>query len=459
MAESSIFAGAALRRLRKREGVTQAEMAQRLGISASYLTLMERNQRPVSARVIVQLVEQYDFDPRQLREDESIGGLDGLYRRLRDERFADLDIDRDEAEEFLSNAPQAAAAFARLFDSGGGSGSSAENPMSESRREIERWRNYFGDLDVAAEELADELRLSRADFYTAVTERLREKHHLAIRILPRDVMPGSIRRLDFHARQVQLSEMLLPPSRNFQLALQLAELEYGSAVKAIAEGSTFSDPAGRKLFERHLAGYFAAALMMPYGRFLRACESTGYDLTVLPRRFGASIEQVSHRLTTLQRVGQRGLPFFMARIDRAGQFSKRFVGESGATLIDQPHSCPRWNVNRAIERPDDWLVQAVLLEEGRGGPTHWLTMSHAATSSTGEADARFAIVVGLEAKFASDLAQAKGVSLNPESATKVGLGCTTCTWVDCRQRSLPPRGASLQFELITRANTPFQFDS
>ena len=459
MSDSSVFAGAALRRLRKQEGVTQAEMARRLGISASYLTLMERNQRPVSARVVVQLVEHFDFDPRRLRTDEAIGGLDGLYRRLRDERFADLDIDRDEAVEFLSNAPQAAAAFARLFDAGTLGAGPDDDPLAASRREIERWRNHFADLDMAAEALADELRLSRADFYTAVAERLLEKHHLAIRILPRDVMPDAIRRLDFHARQVQLSEMLLPGSRNFQLALQLAELEHGAEIKAVADGASFTDPAARQLFERHLSGYFAAALMMPYGRFLRACESTGYDPTVLARRFGASIEQVAHRLTTLQRVGQRGLPFFMARIDRAGQFSKRFAGESGTTLIDQGHSCPRWSVNRAFERPDGWLVQAVLLEDGRGGPAHWLTMSHAVPSSTGEAGSNFAIVLGIEAKFATDLAQARDISLSPAQAVRVGRGCANCTWAECRERSLPPRGAALQFELITRANTPFQFDA
>ncbi|MEL4403164.1 ImmA/IrrE family metallo-endopeptidase, partial [Shewanella algae] len=78
------------------------------------------------------------------------------------------------------------------------------------------------------------------------------------------------------------------------------------------------DRTAERLFRRHLASYFAAAVMMPYARFLRACEATGYDIELLQRRFGAGFEQVAHRLTTLQRVGARGLPFFMVRIDRAG---------------------------------------------------------------------------------------------------------------------------------------------
>ncbi|MEP4784358.1 MAG: helix-turn-helix domain-containing protein, partial [Erythrobacter sp.] len=197
MSDSSLLAGPALRRLRKREGKTQAAMAASLGISASYLNLIERNQRPLSARVLVQVIEQYDFDPRALREDESIGGVDGLARRLSDERFADLGIDRDEVSEFLASAPQAAAAFARLFDNTGPDTAGGVNDaLLASRLEIERWRNHFADLGHAAEELADELRLSRGDMAAALTERLPEKHQLSVRILPLEVMPEALRRLD-----------------------------------------------------------------------------------------------------------------------------------------------------------------------------------------------------------------------------------------------------------------------
>ena len=200
MTVESLFAGTALRRLRKVEILTQAAAAKRLDISPSYLNLIERNQRPVSARVMMQLVSQFDFDPRSLRGDEAIGGIEGLIRRFADERFADLGIDRDEVQEFLAASPQLASAFARLYDNAGPAGLEADDPLSASRREIERWRNHFADLDNAAEELADEMRLSRGDIGIALTERLRERHQLSVRILPRDILPGSLRRLDLHAR-------------------------------------------------------------------------------------------------------------------------------------------------------------------------------------------------------------------------------------------------------------------
>src|SRR3546814_8735093 len=150
---------------------------------------------PLWVRVRVQVIERFDFDPRMLRRDEAIGGVDGLARRLADERFADLGIDRDEVSEFLAAAPQAAAAFARLYDRAGPEQHKGDDALIASRREIERWRNHFADLDHAAEQLAAELRLSRSDLGAALTERLRDKHQLSVRI---HIGRGSVRKKECH---------------------------------------------------------------------------------------------------------------------------------------------------------------------------------------------------------------------------------------------------------------------
>ncbi len=457
MTEGPLFAGPALRRLRKREGLTQAAMAARLSISPSYLNLIERNQRPLSARVVVQVVDRFDFDPRTLREDEAIGGIDGLARRLSDERFFDLGIDRDEVAEFLASAPQAAAAFARLFDNAGVGRDQTDEPLQAARREIDRWRNHFADLDAAAEALSDELRLSRADIGSALTERLREKHQLSVRILPQEVMMGAARRLDLHARQLQMSEMLDPASRNFQIAMQLAELEQSGAIDALGEGAQLADESARQLFDRHLKGYFAAALLMPYSRFLRACEATGYDLQVLMRRFGVGFEQLAHRLTTLQRVGQRGLPFFMARIDRAGQFSKVFTGASGTSMLNDVSSCPLWIPHLAFERAGQWCTQLVNLHGSGASAAHWFMIARTVQGNVSDGSARFVVALGLEKRLAGDLAQARGLLLRDEDAQMIGPGCGACHVPDCLQRSLPPRGAKLHFDRTIHGITPFSF--
>jgi len=460
MVDTAVLAGPAIRRLRRRQGLTQTAMAAQLGISPSYLNLVERNQRPLSAKLLVRLAEAFDFDPRSLRQDEVVGGVDGLRRRLADARFADLAIDRDELAEWLSAAPQAAIAFARLFDAGTGAAvSTADEPMELVRREIERWRNHFPDLDAAAEALADELRLSNADTGAALAERLRQKHQIAVRILPVEVMPDALRRLDFHARQLQLSERLDPSSRNFQIALQLAMLEQRDEIAAIANGAQFTDRSAWRLFRRHLAAYFAAAVLMPYGRLIRACEATGYDLPILQRRFGVGFEQLAHRLTTLQQVGQRGLPFFMARVDRAGQFSKRYAGASGTALLDSETGCPLWVAHRAFERAGQLCVQLAEFQEPNGTASQWLTIARTVDGSgaTEGEGGRFVVALGLEARLAASLAQARGLSLDPLGAVPIGPGCGGCHRQDCGQRSLPPRGVALAFDERTRGLTPFDF--
>lgn len=451
-----LIAGHQVRRLRRRAALTQAQMAERLAISPSYLNLVERNQRPVSAALLLKLVDVFDFDPRALAAGGPGGGAEAIRRRLADPMFADLEIDRAEIAEWIAAAPGGAEAFARAFDRGGAGPAVAEgDPISQVRDEIARWRNHFGDLDAAAERLADELRLGAADLYGAIAERLRVRHTLIIRILPVDVMPDRLRRLDLHARQLQLSEMLDPASRTFQAAFQLGAIEAKAEIDALVRGATFGDRAAERLYRRHLTSYFAAALMMPYDRFLRACEATGYDIELLQRRFGAGFEQVAHRLTTLQRVGQRGLPFFMIRIDRAGQASKRYAGASNAPLVEADGRCPLWRLHAAFERPGRIERDLVELEDG----TRWFSVArtvHPQGRRAGDIAAEFVIGLGLDAKLAGTLALARGLDLGGP-ATPVGLGCRACTRPECPQRAAPPAGRALVFNERERGVSPFSF--
>src|SRR6185369_13262201 len=213
MSNAKLLAGHAVRRLRRAQQMTQVAFAEAIDVSPSYLNLIERNQRPLTAGLLLRLAERFDVDPRRLGAEEPAGGMDGLRRRLADPIFADIGIDRTEMAEWLAAAPGGVEAFARAYDrlrEGGGQAMATTEalPVQSVRQEIERWRNHFADLDAMAEQMADELRLGAGDLYGAIAERLRVRHQLSIRILPADIMPDRLRRLDLHARQVQLSEML-----------------------------------------------------------------------------------------------------------------------------------------------------------------------------------------------------------------------------------------------------------
>ena len=452
-----LFAGAAVRRLRRAAGMTQATMADALAMSASYLNLIERNQRPLTAPIMLRLAERFDFDARTLSGAAPGGGVDALRRRLSDPAFADLTLDKEAIEEWIAVAPDAAEAFARAFDARGSDGIAIRSdPIAPVRHEIERWRNHFADLDAAAETLSDELRIGSGDLYAATSNRLRVAHQLTIRILPYDVMPSALRRLDLHARQLQISELLDPASRTFAAAFQLAQLEARAVIDALVAGAAFAERASERLYRRHLTSYFAAAVMMPYARFVRACETTGYDVELLQRRFGAGFEQVAHRLTTLQRVGARGLPFFMMRIDRAGQVSKRYAGASRSPLITADGRCPLWDVHAAFDRPGQLVRHLVMLEDG----SRWFTIARTVSPQggrIGQVRAQFVIGLGLEGSLAESIAAGRGIDMARGEATPIGLGCRDCARADCPQRAMPPAARTLVFNERERGVSPFVF--
>jgi predicted transcriptional regulator/DNA-binding XRE family transcriptional regulator len=463
MAEQKLFAGHMIRRLRRSVGLSQQAMAEGLDISASYLNLIERNQRPLTATLLLRLAERYDLDPRALTGAEPGGGAEALRRRLADPLFADLQIDRQQLEDWLSAAPEGAEAFARSYDRGGEThGDPQHDPIEAVRHEIERWRNHYPDLDAAAEALADELRLGSSDLYASMVERLRVKHQLSLRILPVDVMPEHLQKVDLHARQLQLSELLDAASRSFATASQLALLEAKGEIDALVRGAGFVERAAERIYRRHLVGYYAAAVMMPYARFLRACEATGYDVELLQRRFGAGFEQVAHRLTTLQRVGARGLPFFMIRIDRAGQASKRFVGASNAALVAGDGRCPLWALHRAFDRPGEIVAQLVTLADTTltTPESRWFTFARTVAPQGGRAgqvNAQFTVGLGVHADLAGTLALANGVDLKAGPATPIGLGCRACPRPECPQRAYAPTGRLLLFNERERGRSPFSF--
>ena len=432
MTQTKLFGGYALRRLRRREGLTQAAMAQAIGVSASYLNLLERNQRSLSAAVLLRLSNHFDLDARHFAAQEPGGGLDAMMTRLRDPAHADLGIDRTEVEDWLESAPGTAAAFARLHD-GATPGRPTAQPHLAARAAIDRWQNHFPDLDDAAERLADELRLVSGDAGHAITDRLRARHQLAVRVLPVDVLPGELQRLDLHARQLQLSELLDPASRTLALALQLARFECGDEVEAVVAGAELTDRLAERHLRRTLFGWTAAAILLPHGRLLRAGEATGWDLHRLGRRFAVGFEVLAHRLTSLGRVGERGPPFALLRIDRAGQISQRVAGSSGLPADSFQHLCPLWSGTRAIGSGGELLRETVEQPDG----TRWRTAARsvwAPASGAGGVDARFTVALLLDDRFAGALGSSWAAASEP---TPIGPGCVRCPRAACPQRALP----------------------
>ncbi len=474
LSDRKLFAGPRVRRLRQSLGITQSRMAADLGLSVSYLNLLERNQRPLTAAVLLKLADVYDIDIRQFTSADADRRAEDVGAAL---AKAGAAVGRSEVRDFADQHPDIAAALLRLSEGTrhpGPQGEGVEPSALELVRDhlLDR-SNHFPALDAHAESLADELRLSGQGLDAAVRERLRARHGLNVRVLPSDVMPDKLRRFDLHNRQVLLSEALDGASRTFQLCVQLAGLEARAEIEAeLAAAPRLSAPrpsaprlsaprlassnafAGQ-LLAGNLASYWAAALMMPYGRFHAAAESLGYDMELLQARFSAGFEQVAHRLTTLQRPGARGIPFMLLRTDRAGQISKRFAA-GRLPFAGNGGQCPLWVLYAAFEQPGRILTQIAEVEGGEKLFTLARTVRPQITPWGAERP-RFAIALACALDHARALVYAGGLDLAGARAVPIGPGCGACTRADCRQRSAPPVGAALLLDQSSRGLHPYGF--
>lgn len=462
-----LFIGARLRRIRLDLGLSQTTLAAQLGVSPSYVNLMERNQRPVSAQILIRLAETYDLDIAALASSEDDRSLAELTEALGDPLFRDLAVPAQELRDLVETCPSVADALRRLYQAYQQTQRAPDNaasgepsafapvfdPVDAVRGAIEAARNYFPALDEAAEALAATLSGDREDLLPSLAARLQGQHGVRLRVLPAEVMGGALRRFDRHRRQLQLSEMLSHGGRVFQTAFQWATLEHPDLIDATLAETGLTDATARRMFRIVLANAFAGAVMMPYGRFLAAAEACRYDLRLLAQRFDASIEQVSHRLTTLQRPGARGVPFFMIRVDDAGNVSKRHA--SGRFHLSRHGgTCPLWNLHETFRAPDAILTQRLEMPDGSAFFSIAAAVSGAPQPHPGRA-ARFAIGLVCEMKYAPRLVYADGEG---GPAARIGTNCRLCERTDCAQRAEPPAARPILIDDTLRGVFPYVFD-
>jgi predicted transcriptional regulator len=265
-----------------------------------------------------------------------------------------------------------------------------------------------------------------------------------------------MRRLDHHRREIVLDDELDTASQNFQLALQLAYLEMGREIdEALAEG-TFATESGERLTRRALAGYAAAAIMMPYSAFAKAAEARRYDVEALGRQFGASFEQTAHRLTTLQKPGQERVPFFFIRVDPAGNVSKRLDG-AGFPFARHGGGCPLWTVHQAFRTPRQIVTQWLELPDGQ----RFFSIARTVTAGGGgfgRPRVERAVALGCAEEHAGKLVYTQEqAAYTAEQATPIGVTCRLCHRTECTARSAPPIGRQILADDIRRTSAPFGF--
>jgi XRE family transcriptional regulator, fatty acid utilization regulator len=461
-----VLAGPRLRKLRTELDISQNVMANELGISISYLNLIERNLRPVTAQLLIKLSETYGVDPSAFAQAEDQVAASELEEVFSDPLFQALRLPRAELRHVAEQAPTVTAAIRRLFTAfaelrevGAGPRSQNERGEIESNQDIveqvrsflQSANNHFPEIEDMCRDIARELATAGADVATSIATRLQDRHGIRVQVMPVEVMGKTLRRFDVHRRKIMLSELVEPFGRTFQAAYHLGLLEAGPIFDRIA--AQVPGEQARRLARVSLANYFAAALMMPYEPFLAAAEQLGYDVDVLCARFQASFEQVAHRLTTLAKPNARGIPFFMVRVDNAGNVSKRF--SSGSFPFSKfGGTCPRWNIHHTFSNPGRIETQVIELPGG----AKWFSIARTVRRQSapwGEEDAQFVVGLGCELKNAGKLVYARGLDLKGASATPIGVNCRLCERANCMHRASPPLVRPLEINENIRGFSPF----
>lgn len=443
--------GAKVRALRRRQNLSQTDLAEKLDISPSYLNLIEHGQRPLPAHLLVRSAQILGVGVDSFADDSQSRLSDDLQEIFGDPLFEEQTLTTHDIRELSANAPAARAVIAlyqayrssvestralagKIYDGRDFRGvDPAHFPSEEVSDVIQNNMNYFPELEAAADTISAQL--DRSDLYSSMKRFLRERHGAEVV----HVQGGAVRRFDPVTKRLALSELLSTSSRKFQLAHQLGLLAAQPVIDAVIARSqqNLTTPESVSLCRVALANYFAASLLMPYDEFLESAEAMRYDIELLQHRFDVSFEQVCHRLTTLRRAGAEGVPFHFVRVDIAGNISKRYSG-TGIRFARFSGSCPRWDVHAAFLTPGRIRTQLSKMPDG----TAYFCVASTVRKSFGgfhSPDTLMAVGIGCPVRDARKLVYASGYDLdNLDAAVPIGTTCRLCERMDCEQRAFPP---------------------
>jgi predicted transcriptional regulator/transcriptional regulator with XRE-family HTH domain len=448
--------GGKIRALRRQQHLTQADLAQRVGISASYLNLIEHNRRMLNADLLIKLAEVLPIDFKTLSPDHEGQMVTELLEVFGDHMFENLDVITQDVRELATVYPAVSQAIVRLYanfrlarqstqdlaeslteEAVSDGAPMARFPSEEVSDLIQRHMNYFPELEYGAENLVRDAKLDSESLFAGLVRYLKRTTGVEVRVEQTRSMQSAVRRYDPEHKVLELSEVLRRGSRNFQLAYQVGLLTQGDVIDRIAHDPLLTSDESRASCRVALANYFASAVLMPYDVFLAATQKERYDIELLGHRFRASFEQTCHRLTTLRKPNAEGIPFHMLRVDVAGNMSKRFSA-SGLKVPKFSGACPRWNVFGAFLTPGVIHTQVSQMPDGQ---TFFGVSRTVRKEGGGFHGPRplYAISLGCDVSHASKMVYADGLDLmSREGLIPVGPSCRLCERMDCEQRAHPP---------------------
>ena len=451
---------------RRKQGISQADLSEKLGISSSYLNLIESGKRNVNVELLLKTSEVLGIELKDLSKKEDANLYHDVLELLGENIFEDLDITNLEVKDIAGNNPLIAKALVRLGDIYKKnnkdtyeqvetiSEENIQNSKSSFPGEavsdfLQEHQNYFPKIEEYSSSVFEHVNTDNRSRLVLMNEYLKTRHKINVVYIVPNEKENFSKKFDKNKKTLFISDYLTLETKKLYVASQIVQLEAMEIINEYLTNYNFPNEESKNLTTIALINYAAAAILMPYELFFEECKKHRYDLELLQHSFATSFEQVAHRVTSLQNPKMQGIPFHMLRVDIAGNISKR-LSLSGIQIPRYGGACPRWNIHSAFVTPGKINAALSKMTDGE----KYVCIARTVEKGIGRHGVHRSMVsigLGCEAKYAKDFVYADQLNIKDDkSAIPIGVNCRTCTRMDCQQRAFPPINKSFKIDLNKR---------
>ena len=474
MSQINLKIGPKIKAFRRKLGIQANKLADQLGISPSYLNLIEGGKRKIDGDLLLKVCQELKIELSDLAVKSALNLVNDISELLDDQLFEDLDILGPEIKDLVNTNPKFARALIKLGDNFKQKDHDIVNRVEnlsgkiiDSRKAafpgeivsdfLQENKNYFPKLEDFANSVFEKIQVNNRSTYFGLCEFLKKEYGILVKdVLPEEDKPFS-KIFNKNKKELLLSDYVALETKKLYASSQIA---HEGAIKDINEylsKFTFPSEESKKLTKVALLNYCGAAILMPYKLFHHECMKNKYDLELLQNTFATTFEQIAHRVTCLQDPKLPGIPFHFLRVDIAGNISKRF-SLSGIEIPRYGGACPRWNVYSAFTRPG--IIQAAVSKMSNGEKYVCIARTvEKGVGRFGEAKSILSIGLGCEAKYAKDFVYTENLNINDKKTEiPIGVSCRTCDRLDCSQRAFPPLHKKFDVDINSRGISVYVSD-
>ena len=466
--------GPKIKAFRRQLGLQANKLSEQLGISPSYLNLIESGKRKIDGDLVLKVCKELKIELSDLTSKTNLNLENNISELLSDDLFEDLDIVGPEVKDLVNTNPKIAKALIKLGDNFKQKDHEMINKVEslsgkiiDSRKAsfpgevisdfLQEKKNYFPKLEDFANKIFEKVQKNNRTRYIALCEFLKSEYSILVKdVIPEDGKPFS-KIFNKEKKELLLSDYNSLETKKLHAAAQIAQEGATDIINDYLSEFKFPSDESKSLTQIALLNYCGAAILMPYRLFHSECKKLKYDLELLQNTFATSFEQVAHRVTCLQDPKLPGIPFHMLRVDIAGNISKRF-SLSGIEIPRYGGACPRWNVYSAFTRPG--VIQAAVSKMTNGEKYVCIARTvEKGVGRFGQSKSILSIGLGCEAKYAKEFVYTENLSLeDKKTEIPIGVSCRTCDRLDCSQRAFPPLHKKFDVDINARGVSVYVSD-